>query len=92
MIGMLHAPPKTPLHDRLGREGRLDLADESEFGTNVIPLKLSREALRDGYVKVLNDLYEPGAYFGRVDDLFISARLEVGRGGRGIGGATPGDA
>ena len=80
MIGMLHAPPKTPLHDRLGGEGRLDPADESEFGTNVIPLKISREALRDGYVRVLNDLYEPDAYFGRLDDLFIDSRLEVGRG------------
>jgi radical SAM superfamily enzyme YgiQ (UPF0313 family) len=79
MIGMLYAPPKTPLYDRLGREGRLDLADESEFGTNVIPLKLSRAALRDGYVKVLNDLYEPGAYFGRLDELFISSRLDIGR-------------
>jgi len=25
MIGMLHAIPKTPLHARLAREGRLDL-------------------------------------------------------------------
>ena len=79
MIGMLYAPPKTPLHDRLGREGRLDPEDESEFGTNVIPLKLSREALRDGYVKVLNDLYEPEAYFRRLDELFIGRRLEFGR-------------
>jgi len=79
MIGMLYAPPKTPLYDRLGREGRLDPEDESEFGTNVIPLKLSREALRDGYVKVLNDLYEPAAYFGRLDELYIGRGLEIGR-------------
>lgn len=79
MIGMLYAPPKTPLHDRLGLEGRLDPDDESEFGTNVIPLNLSREALRDGYIKVLNDLYEPAAYFGRLDALFLDRRLEIGR-------------
>jgi len=39
MMGMLHAIPKTPLHDRLAAEGRLDPSDEPEFGTNVIPLR-----------------------------------------------------
>ena len=39
MIGMLYAIPKTPLHARLAEEGRLDPADEPEFGTNVIPLQ-----------------------------------------------------
>ncbi len=79
MIGMLYAPPKTPLYDRLGLEGRLDPDDESEFGTNVIPLNLTRESLRDGYIKVLNDLYAPDAYFGRLDALFIDQKLEIGR-------------
>ena len=51
MIGMLSAIPKTPLHDRLAAEGRLDPSDEPEFGTNVIPLQMSREELRDGYVR-----------------------------------------
>jgi len=37
MVGMLHAIPKTPLHERLAREGRLDTSDEPEYGTNVIP-------------------------------------------------------
>ena len=79
MIGMLYAAPKTPLYDRLALEGRLDWADESEFGTNVIPLKISREALRDGYIKVLNDLYEPEAFFGRLDALYIDSGLVMGR-------------
>jgi len=43
MIGMLSAIPKTPLYNRLAAEGRLDLEDESEFGTNVIPLRMTRE-------------------------------------------------
>ncbi len=46
MIGMLHAIPKTPLHARLAADGRLDLDDRPQFGTNVIPLKISREELR----------------------------------------------
>jgi radical SAM superfamily enzyme YgiQ (UPF0313 family) len=71
MIGMLHAIPKTPLHARLAADGRLDPADEPEFGTNVIPLRISREQLRDGYIKVMNELYEPEAYFGRLEDLYL---------------------
>src|SRR5262249_39921923 len=51
MTGMLYAIPKTPLHKRLAEEGRLDPSDNPEFGTNVIPLKIGREELREGYVK-----------------------------------------
>ncbi|MGE3819450.1 MAG: DUF4070 domain-containing protein [Isosphaeraceae bacterium] len=80
MTGMLSAIPKTPLYDRLAREGRLDPADEPEFGTNVIPLKLSREELRDGWLRVMNDLYTPEAYFARLDDLVIKGKLDMGRG------------
>jgi radical SAM superfamily enzyme YgiQ (UPF0313 family) len=78
MIGMLHAIPKTPLHARLAAEGRLDPSDEPEYGTNVIPLLLDRDELRDGYLKVVSDLYEPDAYFERVENLYIKERLEVG--------------
>jgi radical SAM superfamily enzyme YgiQ (UPF0313 family) len=80
MTGMLHAIPKTPLHARLAAEGRLDLSDEPEFGTNIIPLQLSREELRDGYLRVLTELYDPEAYFGRVEDLWLSEPFDVGQG------------
>ncbi|HEX8201899.1 MAG TPA: radical SAM protein [Isosphaeraceae bacterium] len=80
MMGMLHAIPKTPLHARLAEEGRLDPVDEPEFGTNVIPLQMSREELRDGYLGVISDLYEPGAYFGRTEALYLDAGIELGRG------------
>jgi len=75
MVGMLYAVPKTPLYDRLRREGRLDTADFSEYGTNVIPLRMSRAALRDGYREVMRDLYEPEAFFDRVEDLYLRARI-----------------
>ncbi len=75
MIGMLSAIPKTPLHARLAKEGRLDPSDEPEFGTNVIPLRLSREELRDGYVQMMADLYEPGSYFGRLEDLYLREKM-----------------
>ena len=31
----------------------------------------SREELRDGYIRVMNELYEPEAYFDRTDALFL---------------------
>ncbi len=80
MIGMLHAIPKTPLHARLAREGRLDPADEPAYGTNVIPLRMTREELRDGYVRVMQDLYEPEAYFARLEDLYLTHKLQFNRG------------
>ncbi|HYT95039.1 MAG TPA: radical SAM protein, partial [Gemmataceae bacterium] len=61
MVGMLYAIPKTPLHARLARAGRLDSSDEPACGTNVLPLRMRREELRDGYVKLLDLLYEPKA-------------------------------
>jgi radical SAM superfamily enzyme YgiQ (UPF0313 family) len=75
MVGMLYAIPKTPLHERLRREGRLDPADWSEYGTNVVPLRMTREELREGYRKVMRELYEPGAFFERVEELYLRARM-----------------
>lgn len=79
MVGMLTAIPKTPLYARLHREGRLDPADPPAFGTNVIPLKIDRAALRDGYVGVMRDLYEPDAYFDRLDALYLDEQIELER-------------
>jgi radical SAM superfamily enzyme YgiQ (UPF0313 family) len=76
MVGMLYAIPKTPLYERLAADGRLDPADESPFGTNVIPLGMSREQLRDGYVQIMRELYEPEAYFERLERLFIDEQFE----------------
>ncbi len=75
MIGMLAAIPKTPLHERLALEGRLDTADVPEFGTNVIPLHMSREELCEGYVRVFRELYHPDAFFTRLDDLYLRRRI-----------------
>ena len=67
MVGMLQAPPTTPLYDRMKAQGRL--IDDSESITNfsapnfrtVMPLP----TLLDGLSRLLADLYEPGAYFQR---------------------------
>jgi radical SAM superfamily enzyme YgiQ (UPF0313 family) len=68
MIGMLYAIPKTPLHARLAADGRLDPDDDSAFGTNVVPARLGREALRDGYLRLMQEIYEPDAYFERLEE------------------------
>jgi radical SAM superfamily enzyme YgiQ (UPF0313 family) len=74
MIGMLQAVPKTPLFARLAREGRLDEAEISEYGTNIVPLKMTRAELRAGYMRVMHELYEPEAYFDRVDEVLLRRR------------------
>ncbi len=66
MIGMLSAIPKTPLHARLAAAGRLDRDEDPAFGTNVVPARMSREALRDGYVALMEEVYQPDAYFERL--------------------------
>jgi radical SAM superfamily enzyme YgiQ (UPF0313 family) len=78
-VGMLSAIPKTPLHARLAAAGRLDLSDEPSYGTNVVPLRMSREALSRGYVDLMAALYRPEAYFGRVDALYRDGGIEIDR-------------
>jgi radical SAM superfamily enzyme YgiQ (UPF0313 family) len=79
MIGMLAAIPKTPLYNRLRQDGRLDQADPPAFGTNVIPLRLSQQELREGWMSVVQDLHEPAAYFDRFDALYLDQRIEPER-------------
>jgi radical SAM superfamily enzyme YgiQ (UPF0313 family) len=75
MIGMVYAIPNTPLHARLEKENRLDPSDDPAFGTNVIPARLDRATLRNGYLRVLTDLHEPNAFFDRLDSLYLSGPL-----------------
>ena len=83
MVNMLVAIPRTPLYKRLDGEGRLDHSGDpagfGPFGTNVIPQRIGREELRDGYVGLMRDLYTPAAYFGRLDALYLDARLPWGQ-------------
>jgi len=79
LIGQLYAIPTTPLYARLQEEGRLDLEESYAglgVGTNVIPLQMSPEELRDGYVDVMERVYEPSTYFDRIDALYIDERFK----------------
>lgn len=89
MIGMLSAIPKTPLHARLVASGRLDPTDDPRDGTNVIPLRMTRRALSDGYVRLMAELYEPNAFFDRLDDLYVTGGIEIDRACRGYGARHP---
>jgi hypothetical protein len=76
LVGLLHAIPTTPLYDRLKQEGRLNDDDASDrYGTNVVPLRMSREELRDGFVGVMRTIYAVDAYFERLDALFIDGNF-----------------
>jgi radical SAM superfamily enzyme YgiQ (UPF0313 family) len=80
MVGMLSAIPKTPLHARLAAAGRLDWDDDPAGGTNVLPLNMTREALSQGYLRLMSELHDPAAYFSRLDDLYIAGAIETERG------------
>jgi len=72
LIGMLHAIPTTPLYDRLKQAGRLnDDEDADKYGTNVVPLGMSPEELRDGFIQVMQDCYGADPYFERLDAQFF---------------------
>jgi radical SAM superfamily enzyme YgiQ (UPF0313 family) len=81
MSGMLSAIPKTPLYARLEAEGRLDngAADDPRVATNVIPRGMTREQMRDGWVGLMQRLYDPEHYFGRVEGVYIDGRTPIGR-------------
>jgi radical SAM superfamily enzyme YgiQ (UPF0313 family) len=77
LIGMLHAIPTTPLYDRLKKEGRLSDDEVSDkIGTNVIPLGMSRDELRDGFIQVMQRCYRADAYFQRLDAQFIDEKFK----------------
>ncbi len=79
MAGMLSAIPKTPLYDRLEAEGRLDNAavDDPDIATNIIPLQMTRETMRDGWLDLMDRLYQVDNFLDRFDDLFLRNRIPL---------------
>lgn len=62
MVGMLGAIPKTPLHERLKKEGRLD---ESNPNLNIIPKQMTPAELQTGYWDLVKRLYSPDKFLDR---------------------------
>ena len=60
VIGLLSALPKTPLYDRLKKDGRLSTLEDAHENTrpctNVIPKSMPYEAMVDGYIALYKRL------------------------------------
>jgi radical SAM superfamily enzyme YgiQ (UPF0313 family) len=70
MIGLLTAMPRTPLYERLRREGRLRegkaVADNTQSKTNVVPKTMSHEAMADAYQALYRRLLSDGEIARRI--------------------------
>jgi hypothetical protein len=70
MVGLLTALPRTPLYERLKREGRLvegaPSGDNTRARTNIVPKNMSAEQMSEGYVKLYADLLADGAIATRI--------------------------
>ena len=60
MVGLLTALPRTPLYERLQREGRLlehaDDGDNTRLGTNIVPKRMSYDAMVSAYRRLYEQL------------------------------------
>ncbi len=68
MVGLLQAPYGTKLYRRMEQEGRLNTemsGDNADGSTNIVP-KMDIEQLKEGYRRVLRQIYSPKMYYDRV--------------------------
>jgi radical SAM superfamily enzyme YgiQ (UPF0313 family) len=80
MTGMLQAMPKTPLHDRMAKEGRLvaeSLGDQFVF-SNILPKTMSRIELYKGYRRLIAELYEFRNFRRRTLEFILNRGRQVG--------------
>jgi len=68
MVGLLNAPRKTKLYERLEKEGRITdqwTGDNTDYSMNFVP-KMNRHILMKGYQSVLHGIYASRPYYERV--------------------------
>lgn len=68
MVGMLQAPYGTMLYQRLEREGRLMIemtGSNTDGSTNILP-KMGLDTLKQGYRRLIGELYNPKMFYERV--------------------------
>lgn len=68
MVGLLQAPFGTRLYERMQKEGRLVnefSGDNVNGSTNIIP-RMGLDVLREGYRRILSQIYAPKFYYARV--------------------------
>jgi radical SAM superfamily enzyme YgiQ (UPF0313 family) len=70
MVGILTALPKTPLFERLSREGRIlagvPHGDNTRLRTNIVPKNMSVEQLIEGYRRLYASLLSDGSIAERI--------------------------
>jgi hypothetical protein len=70
MIGLLHALPRTPLYERLQREGRLrdvgEDCDNTGAGTNIVPRQMNYDEMVLRYERLYQDLLTDDAIGERI--------------------------
>jgi hypothetical protein len=82
MTGMLQALPKTPLHSRLAKERRLlheTNGDQFAF-SNIVPAKMSRQRLYEGYRWLVSQLYDFDNYRRRTLAFLLHRGAQIHRG------------
>jgi radical SAM superfamily enzyme YgiQ (UPF0313 family) len=68
MVGLLQAPVGTKLYKRMQAQGRLcaeSSGDNVDGTTNIIPT-MSMDALKEGYRRILEQIYAPAPYYRRI--------------------------
>ncbi len=82
MVGLLNAPKRTQLYDRLNKEGRITSdfnGNNTDMSTNIVT-KMNMNTLTKGYKKIVTTLYSPKYYYKRVMNFLAEYRpLQLGK-------------
>lgn len=73
MVGLLQAPYGTKLYARMQKEGRLIdemTGNNADGSTNILP-KMGAEILKNGYQKLINEIYSPKRFYERVRTFLV---------------------
>lgn len=82
MVGMLNAPKRTQLYDRLEKEGRISSefnGNNTDLSTNIVT-KMDINTLTKGYKNIVSTIYSPKYYYQRVVNFLREYRpLKLGK-------------
>ena len=89
MIGLLHALPRTPLYERLEREGRLrgesDACNNTRAGTNIVPKRMEYGAMVERYEQLYRELLTDTAIATRIREKMRFMTTPLYSGGYSLG-------
>jgi radical SAM superfamily enzyme YgiQ (UPF0313 family) len=85
MTGMLQALPRTPLYDRIEKEGRLitESTGDAFVLSNIVPRQMSHRRLYEGYRWLVDQLYDFDNYRERTLEFLLHRGPQI-HGGRNI--------